>query len=90
MRVFGISLVLAGFALYLVSTGLTIRYIRRKTPGLLEADLILPKPRGSEKYLWEHTARSGIVPRWVSFLGLLAWPSAILGLVLIATHWLGR
>lgn len=84
----GTSLLLLGIAFYFISTGLTIRYIKRKVPGLLEADLAAPKPRRGEKYLWEHTARTGIVPKWVSLLGLLAWPISIIGLLVIAAVWL--
>lgn len=68
----GIVLTAAAIMCYFTNIYLIRRYIERSAPGLFELDASLPKPARAEKYLWERTARTGIVPKWVSFIGLLA------------------
>jgi hypothetical protein len=58
-------------------------FLDRRAPGLLERDAAGPKPRTGEQYLWEHTAGTGLVPKWVSIIGLLAYPLALGGIVLV-------
>ena len=74
-------LILAAITCYAASTYLTFRYVRKEIPGLLELDAQLPSPKGDEEYLWEKTAGTGIVPRWVSLVGLLAIPLFVAGIL---------
>jgi hypothetical protein len=46
-------------------------YISNKVPGLFAIDASLPRPK-DEEYLWEKTAGMGIVPKWVSWIGIAA------------------
>jgi hypothetical protein len=48
------------------------RYINKRLLGLLELDATLPGPAKGERYLWEMTAGTGVVPKWVSLIGLCA------------------
>ena len=69
----GGALVLLGVAGYVANVQLILYYIRKSAPGLIEIDTALPRPPPGGEYLWERTAGTGIVPRWVSFLGLVAY-----------------
>ena len=40
--------------------------IEKYAPGILA----LPPPKKGQEYLWEKTAGAGIVPKWVSWIGL--------------------
>ena len=72
---FAVSLVVVGLVLY-VTNGLLIRhFVSKADPDMLE--------NGT----WEMTAGLGIVPKWVSLLGLLAigfLPAGIVVLLLLA------
>lgn len=46
-------------------------------------DFSFPKPGKDEKYLWEKTAGTGAVPKWVSIIGLLVYPILLIGVILI-------
>jgi hypothetical protein len=64
-----ISIGLIGLAifLYLFSAILTQYFIKRQTPDFASSEEAFPE---TEK--WELTAGLGIVPKWVSVIGLLA------------------
>ena len=76
-----IVLVVIGIVLYLVTVGLMRHYINRFAPGLLKLDALLPRPAKGQEYLWEKTAGTGIVSRWVSVVGLLAIPVLPIGII---------
>lgn len=68
----GVFLFLLGVILYIINVRLIVYFIDSKVPGLLNIDLMLPPPEKGEEYLWEKTAGTGIVPKWVSWIGLSA------------------
>lgn len=73
-------ILLAG--LFYVSNIFLIRYfINKKAHGLMEIDLILPPPPKGKECLWEKTAGTGIVPKWVSVIGLLSISALITAVV---------
>lgn len=74
-----VSLGLLGlaFALYVVNSLLIQHFIRKRAPELATDET------------WELTAGLGIVPKWVSFLGLLSI-SAVITAVLPLIGWLFR
>lgn len=53
-------------------------YMNRRAPGLLEMDEVFP----DGEHAWEKTAGTGIVPKWVSFIGLASY-AFILGVLLL-------
>jgi len=61
----GVVLCVAGVGLYLGNVLLIRSYIIKRAPGF------------ANDRMWEMTAGTGIVPKWVSFLGLLAIPAFI-------------
>lgn len=56
--------------LYILNILLIRHYIEKDVPGLLEIDAVLPPPVKGQNYLWEMTAGTGIVPKWVSWIGM--------------------
>lgn len=64
----GIALIVAGVIGILVSGTMSTR--RFKSTGL---------PAES----WKHTAGTGLVPQWVSFMNLASWVVLALGVVLL-------
>lgn len=72
------SLGLIGFALflYLLNIVLIHYFIKRRTPNFASSEEVIP---GVQK--WEMTAGLGIVPKWVSVIGLLSI-SALITVVL--------
>ncbi len=68
----GIFLFFLGIILYVINVRLITHFIDSKMPGLLDIDYMLPPPPKGEEYLWEKTAGTGIVPKWVSWIGLCA------------------
>jgi hypothetical protein len=56
-----------GAFLYVASGLLTGLYLRRRAPEFNSSEEVVP---GVEK--WELTAGLGVVPRWVSLVGILA------------------
>lgn len=65
-----IFLVSLGAALYVLNVVLIRFYIEKNVPGLLEIDTVLPTPAKGQDYLWEMTAGTGTVPKWVSWVGI--------------------
>lgn len=88
MTAIGIVLIVVALILYVGNVLLIKWFIERRAPGLLDIDLALPKPRDGEPYLWERTAGTGIVPRWVSVLGLASIPLGLAGLIVLVIAWL--
>lgn len=81
--IIGIILVFLAIISYLLNIFLIKYFINKKFPGLLEADMTLPKPKKNEEYLWEKTVGAGVVPKWVSTLGLLPYPLILIGAIFI-------
>lgn len=69
-----VSLGLIGFAalFYLLNIGLIQYFIKRRTPDFASSEEVIP---GVQK--WEMTAGLGIVPKWVSVIGLLSFSALI-------------
>lgn len=61
------ALIGLGALFYLLNVLLIKHYIRKRTPDFASTEEVLP---GVQK--WELTAGVGIVPKWVSVIGLLA------------------
>lgn len=61
----GVVLCIAGVSLYVGNVVLIRYYVIKRAPEL------------ANEGLWEVTAGTGVVPKWVSFLGLLAIPAFI-------------
>jgi hypothetical protein len=73
-----VSLGLIGFALllYLLNIWLIQYFIKRRTPDFASSEEVIP---GVQK--WEMTAGVGIVPKWVSVIGLLSISALITGIL---------
>lgn len=56
-----------GIVLYLISNFLMVNFIRKRAPELATNEEAVP---GVQK--WELTANTGIVPKWVSYIGFVA------------------
>ncbi|MFW5857091.1 MAG: hypothetical protein ACOCX4_04355, partial [Planctomycetota bacterium] len=56
-----------GCVLYVLSSSLMMWYIRKNAPEYESFEEVMP---GVQK--WELTAGAGIVPKWVSFIGIVA------------------
>lgn len=70
-----VFLVILGIALYLTNIFLIRYYIKKRASGVVELDELYGKPMKDGEYLWEKTAGTGIVPKWVSFIGICAMAS---------------
>lgn len=78
----GLLFVGLGILAYLAPSLLTGWFIERAAPGLLDLSRQLP-PDADGELLWEKTAGQGIVPKWVSLVGMTSLPLLLWGLVLI-------
>lgn len=74
--VVSVGLLALGLVLYLLSGFLIGRFIERRAP-----DLALTEEAVTGVQMWELTAGTGIVPRWVSWLGILAFGAALAAVV---------
>ena len=81
--IIGIILIVSAAGCYISNVLLIKYYLDKNAPGILDVDSALPKPNVGEEYLWEKTAGTGIVPKWVSFIGLLAIPLLIIGIIVL-------
>jgi hypothetical protein len=63
-------------------------YLDKNVPGLIKVDLMLPPLLRGKEYLWEKTAGAGIVPKWVSLVGLLAIPFLLVAVIIILISFL--
>lgn len=62
-----VLVIAVGVILYLVNNFLIVGFIRRRAPEFASSEEALP---GVQK--WELTAGTGIVPKWVSFFGIVS------------------
>lgn len=76
-----------GLLLYLFNIFLIRHFINKKGPGVLELDAAYGKPMKDGEYLWEKTAGTGIVPKWVSWIGIGSYAS-FTGIVIWLIIWL--
>jgi hypothetical protein len=69
-----VSLGLIGLAvsLYMLSAWLTQYFIKKRTPEFLSHEEVIPRVQK-----WEMTAGLGIVPKWVSVIGILSFSALI-------------
>ena len=79
----GILLVAIGVACYIVHAILLNYFLRKNAPEVLARDPGMPSQRQSRVSLVR-----GVTPRWVTLLGLPAFPLVLLGIVLIAISFL--
>ena len=56
---------------------LSFYYIKKNAPGVLEFDSIYGKPMEDGEYLWEKTSATGVVPKWISYIGFIPYASVI-------------
>lgn len=77
-----------GAGLYALDVLLMRHYLRKGAPGLLACDVALPPPAENQSYLWEMTAGTGIVPKWVSWIGISAI-ACVVGSFAWLALWLG-
>lgn len=74
----------AGVLAHIGAAILAARFLERSSPGLLERSQDLGDgPDG--RRLWEFTAGSGMVPKWVSLIGLLGALSFLVGAILVVS-----
>ena len=74
----------AGVLAHIAAAFLAARFLERSSPGLLERSQHLGDgPDG--RRLWEFTAGCGMVPKWVSLIGLLGALSFLVGVVLVVS-----
>ncbi len=76
-----------GVLLYFCNAYLIRHFIKKKAPGVLELDAAYGKPMKDGEYLWEKTAGSGIVPKWVSWIGIASY-ACFAGIVIWLIIWL--
>jgi len=76
-----------GVLLYLSNIYLIRHFINKKAPGVFELDATYGKPMKDSEYLWEKTAGTGIVPKWVSWIGIASYAS-FAGIVIWLIVWL--
>lgn len=74
---FGFSVAGAGIILYFVNI------------FLIRANIMKRAPKTLENESWETTAGTGIVPRWVSVIGLIGMGFISAGLIVVLLLWLG-
>ena len=83
MIIIGVILIIIAIAFYIINISLLNYFINKDIPGLIDADSSLPEPDKDEEYLWERTAGTGVVPKWVSVIGLAVYPLLLVGIVLV-------
>jgi len=74
---FGFSVAGVGILLYFANIFLIRSYIAKRAPKTLDNES------------WELTAGTGIVPRWVSVIGLFGMGFILAGLIVALSLWLG-
>jgi len=75
-----------GLSLYFVNAYLIIRFIKKNAPGVVELDAVYGKPMNDGEYLWEKTAGTGTVPKWVTWIGFASYAcfvGAIMWLIVV-------
>ncbi len=87
---FGWGALLLGTLGLLLSVGnnyLTMRFIEKNAPKILELDAACGEPMKDGEYLWEKTAGTGIVPKWVSLIGIASY-ACFAGVIIWLIVWL--
>lgn len=72
-----------GVLLYFININLIRFFIKRNTPGVMELDEMYGKPMRDGEYLWEKTAGTATVPKWVSHIGIASYGFILGALILI-------
>lgn len=80
---YGSLFILLGVVCYVSNVFLITHYIDKEAPGLFDMDLTLPPPVEEQEYLWEKTAGTGVVPKWVSILGLSSILWFLIGVIVV-------
>jgi hypothetical protein len=70
-----VTILCAGAIGYVLNAWLIRFYVRRKMPNTMDTKL------ADGTYLWETTSGKRIVPKWVSFIGLVSMLLFIVGLI---------
>jgi len=83
MIIVGVILIILAVLFYIMNISLINYFINKEIPGLIDVDSSLPEADKDEEYLWERTAGTGIVPKWVSVIGLAVYPVLLVGIVLV-------
>ena len=78
---YGIVLTVLGVILYFVNRFLIFHFIKKNSPGTIDSDFAT-RPLMPAKYEGKRTAGKGVVPKWVSWIGLLAVSAFIIGLII--------
>lgn len=76
-----------GVLLYLSNIYLIRHFINKKAPGVLDLDTAYGKPMKDGEYLWEKTAGTGVVPKWVSWIGIVSY-ACFAGIVIWLIIWI--
>ncbi len=71
-----VILIIAGIMGYVLNVLLIAYFINKTRPGYWAED---ETPDKNGTYEWEHTAGTGIVPKWVSLIGLIAVLQLVVG-----------
>lgn len=80
-------LVVLGLVLYFLNIALIRYYIQKNARGVLELDELYGRPMEDGDYLWEKTAGIGMVPKWVSGIGIWSYASFV-GAVVWVIIWI--
>ena len=72
-----IYLIVTAVIFYILSCILTNYFIGKNAPEFASYEEVLP-----DTQMWELTAGMGMVPKWVSAIGLLPYPMGILAIIL--------
>jgi hypothetical protein len=83
-----VFLAFLGSLLLLCNVFLSRFFINKKAPGVLELDEAYGRPMKNGEYLWEKTAGTGIVPKWVSWIGISSY-ACFAGILVWLIIWLG-
>ena len=75
------------FILYVSGVLLMKYYLEKNAPGVLDLDAAYGKPMRDGEYLWEKTAGTGVVPKWVSWIGMAAF-ACVAGITIWMITWL--
>ena len=75
----GIIVTALGVIGHIVNLLLMRHYLNKSNPGILDIGTKFP----DDRYAWEHTAGKGVVPKWVSLIGLLGMGCVVIGIIMI-------
>jgi len=78
-----------GISLYFLNVFFIRYFINKKAPGILELDELYGKPMKDGEYLWEKTAGTGTIPKWVSWIAVWSWAS-FAGIILWILVWIKK